>query len=255
MKVSVVTAVRNGAATLAGTLQSVASQRLAAIEHVIIDGASTDGTLDVVREHGGHVGVVVSEPDAGVYDAFNKGLRHASGELIGFLSAGDRYADEDAVAKLVRAAQDTGADAVFGDLAIVDGATRAMLRRYRSRPFSASRVAYGYMPAHPTLLVRRSVFERFGGFNTAYRIAGDFEFVARAFGRGGISYAYVPEILVHMEDGGLSNRGVRSKWIITEEMHRACRENGIRSGWLRLLLRLPVKYFSERLNHAPSPPR
>lgn len=252
MKVSIVTAVRNGAATIEGTLQSVAAQRLADIEHVVIDGASTDATLEVVRVHGRHVAKVVSEPDTGVYDAFNKGLRHASGELIGFLSAGDRYANDEAIAKLVRAALDSGADAVFGDLAIVDGRTRAMLRRYRSMPFSPSRVAYGYMPAHPTLLVRRSVFERFGGFKTGYRIAGDFEFVARAFGRGGISYAYVPEILVHMEDGGLSNRGLRSSWIITEEMRRACRENGIRSGWLRLLLRLPVKFLSERLNHTPS---
>lgn len=245
MKVSIITAVRNCAESIVGTLESVAGQRFEAIEHVVIDGASTDGTPEVVRERGSRVATFISERDAGVYDAFNKGLRLANGDLIGFLNAGDRYVDDQAIGKLVERISFSGADAVFADLAVVDPASNALVRRIRSRPFSAHSISYGFMPAHPTLFVRRAIFERFGHFDASYRIAGDFEFVARTFGKGGISYAYVPEVLVYMENGGLSNRGWRSKWTITKEMRRACRANGIASGWLRLLMRLPYKYMSD----------
>jgi glycosyltransferase involved in cell wall biosynthesis len=247
MKVSVITAVRNGAATIAHTLRSVAEQKFAAIEHVIVDGASTDGTVEVVRRHKPSLGAFISERDAGVYDAFNKGLAAATGDLVGFLNAGDRYVDERAIEKLVTAIESSGADAVFADVAIVDPATGAVLRRFRSTTFSAAKISYGYMPAHPTLFVRRAVFERFGKFDPSYKIAGDFEFVCRAFGRGGISYAYVPETLVYMEPGGLSDRGWKSKWVITKEVRRACKANGISSGWIRLMSRFPAKYVTDVL--------
>jgi len=247
MKVSVITAVRNGAASIALTLRSVAEQRFAALEHVIVDGASTDGTLDVVRRNDSRIGVLISERDSGVYDAFNKGLAAASGDLVGFLNAGDRYVDECAIERLVTAIEGSGADAVFADVAIIDAETNAVLRRLRSTSFSAARLSYGYMPAHPTLFVRRAVFERFGKFDPSYKIAGDFEFVARAFGRGRISSVYVPETLVYMEPGGLSNRGWKSKWTITKEVRRACKANGIPSGWIRLISRLPAKYWTDVL--------
>ena len=245
MKVSIITAVRNCVNTIAFTLESVAQQSFPDIEHGLIDGASTDGTLDVVRRNDSRVAVLISERDSGIYDAFNKGLRHATGDMVGFLNAGDRYASEHSIQRLLDATRLHGVDAVFGDLAIVHPQSRAVLRTYRSGGYSARRTSFGYMPAHPTLLVRRSVFERFGVFDTSYRIAGDFEFVARTFGKGLISYTHVPETLVYMDDGGLSNRGWKSKWAITKEMHRACRSNGLPSSWLRLLLRLPLKYLAE----------
>jgi glycosyltransferase involved in cell wall biosynthesis len=244
-KVSIVTAVRNGADSIGTTLDSVNAQTFEDLEHVIVDGASTDSTLAVLRAHARRAGPLISERDKGVYDAFNKGLKLATGDWIGFLGAGDQFADTGVVARLVAAAGDAQADAVYGDLAIVDPANARITRRYRSRGFSAERIGSGYMPAHPTLLVRRSVYEKFGGFDTSYRIAGDFEFVARAFGAGRIRHTYLPEVLVLMQDGGLSNRGLRSKWTITREMRRACRENRVSSGWLRLLMRLPMKYLSE----------
>jgi glycosyltransferase involved in cell wall biosynthesis len=247
MKVSVITAVRNGAASIAPTVLSVAEQRFAAIEHVVIDGASTDGTLELVRRHKSTNGALISERDTGVYDAFNKGLAAATGDLVGFLNAGDRYVDEYTIERLATAIEKSGADAVFADVAFVDPETRAVLRRFRSTAFCTARIAYGYMPAHPTLFVRRAVFERFGKFDPSYEIAGDFEFVCRAFGRGGISYVYLPETLVYMEPGGLSNRGWKSKWTITKEVRRACKANGISSGWLRLMSRLPAKYLSDVL--------
>jgi glycosyltransferase involved in cell wall biosynthesis len=244
VKVSIVTAVYNGASAIGATLDSVAAQDYADLEHVIIDGGSKDATLDVVRAKSARVGTLISERDAGVYDAFNKGLAHAKGEWIGFLGAGDRFADAHSVSRLIAAANAASADAVFSDMAIVADDGR-VVRRYDSNCFSPRRIAYGYMPAHPTLLIRRSVYEKFGEYDTSYRIAGDFEFVARAFADGGTRFVHVPEILVLMQHGGLSNSGLRSAWVITREMRRACRQNHISTGWLRLLMRLPVKYLSE----------
>jgi glycosyltransferase involved in cell wall biosynthesis len=248
MKVSIVTAVRNGASLIESTLESVAAQDYADLEHVIVDGASTDDTLAVVRAHGGRVSALLSERDAGVYDAFNKGLHLARGEWIGFLGAGDRFTDPEVISRLIAAARHSGSDAVFGDLAIVEPGSARVLRRYSSARFAPSRVRDGYMPGHPSLLIRRAIYDRFGGYDTSYRIAGDFEFVARVFAAASVSYAYVPETLVLMLGGGLSNRGFRSKWIITREMHRACAANGIATSWPRLLMRLPLKYLSESFN-------
>lgn len=250
VKVSIITAVRNGARDIGPTLDSVNEQDYADLEHVIADGASTDDTLAVVRARGRRLGAVQSERDIGVYDAFNKGLALATGEWIGYLGAGDRFADPGVIGRLVAAARDPQVGAVYGDLAIVDPASGQVTRRYSSAGFSADRIRWGYMPAHPTLLVRRSVYQRFGGYDTSYRIAGDFEFVARVFGESRIGHVYLPESLVLMQDGGLSNRGLRAKWTITKEMHRACRANHVPSSWLRLLLRLPMKYLSESFNAA-----
>jgi glycosyltransferase involved in cell wall biosynthesis len=247
VRVSIVTAVHNGAREIAATLQSVSSQTHTPIEHIIIDGASTDDTVATVRRLGKHVSVLVSERDSGVYDAFNKGLARCTGDLIGFLNAGDRYADEHSVAKLVAELEVRRVGAVFADLALVDAGSGRIVRSYRSSSFAVSRIGSGYMPAHPTLFIRREIYQRFGGYDSSYRIAGDFELVARIFGRAHIPYAYVQEVLVHMQQGGISNRGWRSKWIITREMHRACVANAIRTGWARLLLRLPVKYVVQVL--------
>jgi glycosyltransferase involved in cell wall biosynthesis len=248
MKVSVITAVRNGERDIGVTLESVNGQDYPDFEHVIVDGASTDATMEVVRKHGRRLGATVSERDAGVYDAFNKGLKLAKGDWIGFLGAGDRFADAGVVSRLVAAARAGSVDAVYGDLVIVDPTSGSVTRRYSSAGFTADRIRSGYMPGHPTMLVRRSVYQRFGGYDTSYRIAGDFEFVARVFGGAHILHAYLPEVLVFMQDGGLSNRGLRAKWTITREMHRACRANQVPSSWARLLMRLPVKYLSESFN-------
>lgn len=245
MKVSIITAVRNAAASIGATLDSVNSQDYPDVEHVIVDGASTDDTMRVVTERSRRLGLTVSEKDRGVYDAFNKGLALARGEWIGFMGAGDRFAHPGAISRLIDATRAERVDAVFSDMKIVDPHDRHVIRNYRSGSFTPARIGSGYMPAHPTLLLRRSVYERFGTFDIGYRIAGDFEFIVRAFARNQTPYTYVPESLVEMDDGGLSNRGLRSKWLITREMRRACRAHGVSSGWLRLLMRLPVKYLSE----------
>jgi glycosyltransferase involved in cell wall biosynthesis len=242
LKISVITAVRNAADCVALTLDSVRGQSVSAVEHIVIDGASSDGTLEVIRRRGGHVAQLVSEPDSGIYDAFNKGVSLASGEVVGFLNAGDTYVSSDVLAFVQDCMSSPELDAVYGDVVIVDPAdSLRVLRHYRSEDFRPARLAQGFMPAHPALFVRRRVYERIGGFDPGFQQAGDFEFCLRAFLVHGISYRYVPEALVRMRSGGVTNRGLRSKLINTREMLQACRRHGIVTSYLRLSLRLPVK--------------
>jgi len=245
--VSVVTAVRNGEKAIGITLDSVARQTYSDVEHVIIDGASSDGTMDIVRSRNTRLGEVVSEPDSGVFNAFNKGLRRAKGEWIIYLGAGDRFATDDAIAKLMAATRKANVEMVFADLVIVDPVDDRVIRTFGTSNFSPERIRSGYMPAHPALLVNRAIYDEFGEYDESYRIAGDFDFVARVFAEREIRYDRVPEGLVKMQSGGVSNSGWKSKWRITQEMHRSCAQHGHPTSWLRLLIRLPVKYVGEVL--------
>jgi glycosyltransferase involved in cell wall biosynthesis len=241
MKVSVITAVLNGAHCIRRTLDSVAEQDHDQVEHVVADGQSTDGTLDIVETHG-HGARLISGPDGGVYSAFNKGLRAATGDVIAFLNAGDIYESPRVISGALREMSDFGVDSVFGDVFIVDPADLSgVIRRYSSRRFTPRAMSYGFMPAHPSLFLRRKVYDELGGYDPRFRIAGDFEFCLRAFVCRPTTYRYVPEPLVRMPSGGLSNRGWRSKLAITAEMVRACKLNGVSTNWAKLSLRFPIK--------------
>jgi len=242
MKVSIITAVFNGEKSIVSTLESVAAQDHADIEHIIVDGGSTDATLERVKAHGGRVACVISEPDRGAYDAFNKGLRAATGEVVAYLNSGDSYVSRGAVSMLAGILSTGSVQAVFGDLLIVDSEdTSRIIRRYTSKHFRPKAMRYGLMPAHPTLFMRREVYRAVGEYDAQFRIAGDFELCVRAFVCRNTAYRYVPEPLVRMPSGGLSNRGWRSKWEITREMGRACRLNGLSTNWLWLCMRFPLK--------------
>lgn len=242
MKISVITVCYNSAETIADALHSVANQTWPDVEHIVIDGASTDGTQAVIARHGDKVAQVVSEADAGIYDAMNKGLRLASGEVIAFLNADDVYAHVRVLERAAECMAKEGLDALYGDTEFVrPDDLRKPTRRYRSERFRPSRIAWGWMPAHPALFLRRQVFERYGGFRVDYRIAGDFELIARIFHKDKLSYKYVPEVLVRMRTGGVSTRGLRSIFLLNREVLRACKENGIRSNWLMILSKYPAK--------------
>lgn len=242
MKISIITVVFNAAGTIADTLESVAGQTHAEVEHIVVDGASTDGTLEMIQRHGKHIAQLVSEPDRGIYDAMNKGLALASGEVIGFLNADDVYANNRVLGRVSEIMARDDLDALFGDAEFVSPARPDQpLRRYRSERFRPERIAWGWMPAHPALFLKRSVYERFGVFRTDYRIAGDFELVARMFHGGTLAYRHFPEVLVRMRTGGVSTGGWRNTVLLNREVLRACRENGIETSLPKILSKYPAK--------------
>jgi glycosyltransferase involved in cell wall biosynthesis len=242
VKVSIITAVRNAAQTIGGALESVQRQTWPDIEHIVVDGLSTDGTMDVVRRHEAHLARVVSERDTGIYDAFNKGLRLATGEVVAFLNADDVYASPGIIAEVAEVFERSQASAVFGDVEFVRPEEPGkVVRHYSSGQFDARRLRYGWMPAHPSLFLRRRLIEQFGGFDPSYRIAGDFELVARLFGREHIDFEYLPRVFVTMRTGGASAQNIRSTLIKNREILRACRQNGIATNRALLWTRFPAK--------------
>jgi glycosyltransferase involved in cell wall biosynthesis len=242
MRVSVITVSYNSAATIGETLTSVAAQTWPDVEHIVVDGASTDGTLAVVERLGGHVARVVSERDRGIYDAMNKGIAIATGEIICFLNADDHYANANVLDMVTHAMAAGDLDAALGDVEFfVDTNPRRFTRRYRSSRFRPDRLAWGWMPAHPALFVRRRVFDRVGSFAIDYKIAGDYEWIARAFHQGTLEFQWLPAVLVHMQAGGISTRGWQSTLLLNREVMRACRTNGISTNWFKLLSKYPAK--------------
>jgi glycosyltransferase involved in cell wall biosynthesis len=207
-----VTATWNCATTIADCLHSVASQSYTEREHVVIDGASSDGTLDFLQMRSHQLAVLVSEPDRGIYDALNKGIAHASGDVVGFLHADDLYAHADVLAHIAAAFEDApDLCAVYGDLQYVrKNDTADVVRQWKSAPFSAGRLAWGWMPPHPTLYVRREWYARIGGLDIRYRIAADYFSILQLFTQPGFKAAYLPEVLVKMRLGGASNRSIKA---------------------------------------------
>lgn len=242
MKMSVITICFNSARTLGDALDSVADQRHGDVEHVVVDGASTDETRTIIERHEAHITRWISEPDRGIYDAMNKGVRLATGDVIGFLNADDVYADRDVLSRVATIMEREGLDALLGDVEFFKPEDPARtVRRYRSDRFSPDRIAWGWMPAHPALFLRRHVYERFGLFRTDYRIAGDFEFCARIFRDKTLVYRSLPETLVRMRIGGISTGGWRNTVLLNREVLRACRENGISTNMLKICSKYPAK--------------
>lgn len=233
MKITIITVSYNSATTIADTLRSVAQQSHPDVEHLVIDGGSRDHTLAIVAAEGAHVVRVVSERDAGIYDAMNKGLRLATGDVVGFLNADDMLASPQVLAQIASAAAET--DVVYGDLLYVDKDRPDRLIRYwRSGAFRHERLRFGWMPPHPTFYLRRSLLSSVGPFDTDLRIAADYDFMLRCLSRRELRVAYLPEVLVRMRTGGASNRSLTALRDKSREDLRALRKNGV-GGWLALL--------------------
>ncbi len=194
----------------------------------MIDGGSTDGTLDVLRSYENRLAVLVSEPDQGIYDALNKGIQLASGEVVGFLHSDDLFTDDIVLQHVVDAFSSRQVDAVYGDLQYVQKVNRdEVLRYWRAGAFSRFRLGWGWMPPHPTFYVRRSLYKRLGMFDTSYRIAADYEFMLRLLRTGGVRVAYVPRVLIKMRLGGVSNRSLKNIIQKSREDYRALKDNKV----------------------------
>jgi glycosyltransferase involved in cell wall biosynthesis len=242
MKISVITVCYNSARTLERSLRSVAEQDWPAVEHIVIDGASIDGTREILERFRSHLACLVSEPDDGIYDAMNKGLAYANGDIVCFLNSDDHYASANVLSLVASQMQEYKLDALMGDVSFFhERDPSRMVRRYRSGRFHPGRLAWGWMPAHPALFLRKEVVQRVGLFKTHYRIAGDFEFIVRAFHGHELCYRHFPEVLVYMQTGGVSTAGWRAKIALNQEVLRACRENGLQTNMLKILSKYPIK--------------
>lgn len=241
--VTIITVCYNAAATIGTALASVRSQSYPNIEHIIIDGQSSDGTQAIVERELRKGSIFVSERDSGIYNAMNKGLLRASGDVVAFLNADDCYAHTDVIANVMNAFETGGnINAIFGDIAFYRAQTDGRpYRRYDSGIFRPSRLRWGWMPAHPGMFVARSVYEQLGGFREDFKIAADYEFVARGFVNGLIRYCHLPEVLVHMLAGGVSTRNFSARLLINRETVLACRINGIYTNQLMVMSKYPMK--------------
>jgi glycosyltransferase involved in cell wall biosynthesis len=242
MKISIVTATLNAVTTIRETIESVLGQDHKNIEYLIIDGGSTDGTLKVINEYKKSFVKLISEPDRGIYDAMNKGIRESTGDVVCILNSDDVYANPWSLRHLHEIMVEQKVDSVFANLVFVDPQnTSKILRYYDSSRFHPGMLRYGWMPAHPTFMVKRELYEQWGLYSLDYRIAADYEMMVRLFHKAGASYAHLPEVVVKMRAGGVSTRGLRSSWILNNEIVKACRVNGLGTNLAFLALKIPAK--------------
>lgn len=228
MKISVVTTTFQCVETINDCLDSVAAQSYRDREHLVIDGGSRDGTLEVLTRRRDQLAVLVSEPDDGIYFGLNKGIAQVTGDVLGFLHADDVYAHCEVLARVARAFDDAAVEAVYGDLVYVSSndATR-VIRYWRAGDYRPQRLRWGWMPPHPTLYLRRSLYERLGVFDTRYRIAADYDLMLRMLTQLQGKVVYLPEVLVRMRVGGVSNRSLANVLRKSWEDYRALRANGV----------------------------
>ena len=243
MKVSIVTPTFNSAATLRDTLDSVQMQDYGHIEHLIIDGGSRDETLDIARRYP-HVSQIVSEPDRGLYDAMNKGLGRASGDVVAVLNSDDFYTHPLVISKALALMQRSGADTLYADLEYVDAVqTDRVVRFWKAGAFAPHNFQRGWMPPHPTFFVRRNLYEQLGHFNIDLRFSADYELMLRFLLKNGVSTCYLPEVTVRMRTGGASNANWRNRWLANREDRRAWAMNGLKPRFYTLYFKPLSKIF------------
>lgn len=237
MKFSILTPVFNGRETIRDTIASLMSQTCKDFESIVIDGGSTDGTLERIQGYTGNLRVI-SGPDRGLYDGLNKGIRQSAGEIIGILHADDLYAQEKVLEMVAGALEDPGVDACYGDLQYVAKRDlKKVIRYWKSDPYRPGRFKLGWMPPHPTFFVKKEIYERFGSFNLNFRIAADYELMLRFLEKHGISTRYVPHVLVKMRMGGISNRSFKNIVLKSREDYRAWKVNGLPGSFCTLFLK------------------
>ena len=242
--ITVITVVFNGAKTLRDTIESVMEQSYGNIEYIVIDGGSSDATIDILRQYDHVIDYWLSEKDSGMYDAMNKGIALGSGEYVGMLNSDDMFSEKNVLQEVVDRFCITRVDAVFSCLNIVDKDNlKKTLRKYRVTKLNSALLRIGVMPPHPTFYCKKSCYEKGGIYKTDYKIAADFEMLARLLIRQKISWSFIDKVTVTMRSGGISNSGFMSSVKLNMEIVRACKENGLYTHWLFLALKLPIRLF------------
>ena len=227
MLVTIITATYNSADTLEQCIKSVLDQTYKNIEYIIIDNCSKDKTLDIAKSYAEDVSRIVSEPDKGIFDALNKGILLAQGNIIGFLHADDFYASSAVIEKVVAKFSEAGSDAVYGDLQYVSKKNPAkIVRNWISGEYSIKKLQNGWMPPHPTLFIKRACYKKFGFFNIDFKIAADYELILRFIAKNKMTLSYIPEVLVKMRIGGTSNKSLKNIFTKSSEDLRAMKLHG-----------------------------
>ncbi|MEN3026355.1 MAG: glycosyltransferase family 2 protein [Chlorobiota bacterium] len=247
MRISIITVVLNDP-RVARALESIFAQEVEAeVETIVIDGGSLPPTRDILERYRHRLSVFVSEPDRGLYDAMNKGLLYATGDIIGILNADDQYADRFVLRDVAAVFSDPTVEACYGDVVFVSPGTRRIVRYWRAGPYRRWKYYFGWMPPHQTFFARRSVYERFGGFNLDYRIAADYELMFRLLFVGAICVQYIPRVLACMDSGGISNRSLRSILRGNWECWRTWKQHGLTPWGLLVPFAKPLRRLSHLL--------
>lgn len=247
MKVSIITTTYNSGLTLRDTIRSVLSQSYPDIEYIIIDGGSKDNTLEIINKYKDKIAKVISEPDKGIYDAMNKGIRMATGDIVGILNSDDFFTSTNVIENIVKAFESNDIDAVFGDIHFVkpDNLNKSV-RYYSSSIFRPSLFRFGFMPAHPSFYVKRICYEKYGLYDLNYKIASDYDLLIRFLYINKITYKYLNIDFVTMRMGGASTENMKSRVVLNKEIVRACRKYGIYTNLFMLSLKYIYKIFELR---------
>jgi len=242
MKITIITATYNSSSTIAACITSVNEQTYQNIEHIIIDGASTDKTLEIIQNTKNKITKIISEPDKGIYDAMNKGIRLATGDIVGILNSDDFFTSNKVIEKIVSTFMTNSLDAVYGDICFVkpDNLNK-VVRYYSSALFNPSLFRFGFMPPHPSFYVRSKWYKKLGPYKIDYKIAADYELLIRFLNVNKLKTHYLNFCVVTMRTGGDSTRNLKSNWILNKEIVRGCYENGIYTNMIILSLKYFVK--------------
>jgi glycosyltransferase involved in cell wall biosynthesis len=243
MRVSIITVCFNSAATIRDAIESVLSQSYDDIEYIVVDGASTDGTLEILGEYRAQIHRIISEPDNGIYDAMNKGVSLSTGDIVGILNSDDFFESHDSIQYVVDSfGKDGELDIVFGDVVFVSPDDVTTIRRfYSSRKFKPWKLRFGWMPPHPATFVRRRAYQKCGKYSLKYKIAADYEMLIRWLVVHEVTYSRIDRVLVRMRQGGVSTAGISSNFRLNREIVEACVSNGIYTNFALLLLKIPFK--------------
>lgn len=243
MKVSIITVSYNSAETIRDTIESVLEQSYKDIEYIIVDGNSKDETMAIVTSYGDKVTKVLSEPDKGIYDAMNKGVALATGDIIGILNSDDFYETNNAIEDIVdHFKANIEAEVVFGDVVFVEPSNlNKIVRYYSSKKFKAAKLRFGWMPPHPATFIKKSVYDQYGLYKLGYKISADYEMFVRLLMVAKVKFSRIDKVIVRMRSGGASTDGIKSSLTLNQEIVRACRENGVYTNLLLVLLKIPFK--------------